>query len=518
MLRLPPTSISLSTQDVELHLHQAEICHGLLKQGFKKSDVFRYLDDFRQAVASQNKPQPPFDLKTPSTVDLQLQRSESVDADSRAARSNRQASSQSSKSDASSRSSSYITPPEPSDEETAGFTPCSDESLLSPELPPVPKLVNQHAPRKSSLLRFAEPASPNISSPESDNRTVISATAFVSASTKKYRKRSNTYPYQSSERESTSEASTQEQLRQHFTRLSLEQSTEDDDSREMVRLVYGRHRGDTDNPSPPFASPIGSPSHVDNFMGYYDGNLEQWSSRPRDSSSQNGDQQTLADISSSPPFPMTPSRHSVRHLPTSSTSNDIPTTPSPIRNAMPPPPLTDPRHYRQQLDGDSFSVYNDALPADSQPQTPAELSRQTLITEREAAYTAPPGMIHTPGRRQARIGWDREPGEPSPTTWALSIRDRRQRELARGVRAEGVRLNRLRMRDEAMFTQQPAETDGRPAREPLTQLQEDPWRDDLDADRVGEENFEDLAGVGHPRVMRAMSGNARFDIWEVGGR
>jgi hypothetical protein len=97
----------------------------------------------------------------------------------------------------------------------------------------------------------------------------------------------------------------------------------------------------------------------------------------------------------------------------------------------------------------------------------------------------------------------------------MTLRERRTRELTRSVRAEGVRLNRLMMRDEAMFTQRgfrtAAAANGDAVIEALPQIPDDIWRDNLDADRVGEENFEAELDVGGRRVMRAVSGNARLD-------
>lgn len=49
MIRLPPTGISLSTSDLDYHLHQIDIYHGLLKQGFRKKDVMRFFEEQRKS-------------------------------------------------------------------------------------------------------------------------------------------------------------------------------------------------------------------------------------------------------------------------------------------------------------------------------------------------------------------------------------------------------------------------------------------------------------------------------------
>jgi len=85
-------------------------------------------------------------------------------------------------------------------------------------------------------------------------------------------------------------------------------------------------------------------------------------------------------------------------------------------------------------------------------------------------------------------------------------------------------LQRLRVRDESLFAQRAFEANeagggvhgDRNRVLMLHQTPDDSWRDDLDADRVGEENFEAGAQVSQRRVMRVVSGNARFEGWEGG--
>ena len=170
-----------------------------------------------------------------------------------------------------------------------------------------------------------------------------------------------------------------------------------------------------------------------------------------------------------------------------------PSTDSPVSLPKPPPSTpapslprnrparTDPRTlHRQSRQGSSISIYNDSLPAAMQPQTPADLSRGQILTEYEAAYTAPPGMMGMASagipRRHAEGGGDGtlEPGEQSPTVRSARMRQWRGRELRRSVRVEAVR-----MRQDFV--------DG------LNRDQS--WRQDLDEHRVGEENFAEAGGM-----------------------
>jgi hypothetical protein len=65
--------------------------------------------------------------------------------------------------------------------------------------------------------------------------------------------------------------------------------------------------------------------------------------------------------------------------------------------------------------------------------------------------------------------------------------------MLRGVRAETVRVQRTRTRDEATVT---------------LGARDEIWRAELDVDRVGEENFETDSEMSRGRGMRVVSGNA----------
>ena len=100
---------------------------------------------------------------------------------------------------------------------------------------------------------------------------------------------------------------------------------------------------------------------------------------------------------------------------------------------------------------------------------------------------------------------------------AMGSRERRARELMRGVRVEGARLQRLREQDRERIARgldgndEVTGLDG-PGPAIVTYL----WRDGLEGDRVGDENWEE-SGEWSPRRrngMRVTSGNARDRWWE----
>ncbi|KAI1629351.1 hypothetical protein EDD37DRAFT_661313 [Exophiala viscosa] len=525
MIRLPPTSISLSEGDVEFHLGQAQTYYGLLKQGYKKHDVARYLDDYREAAIDLTAQSSIGFRPVPSTFDLACRQvikgSEHVDE---ATQHSNQFTDQASNSESTQPSASSLNPiarsfsedygtivqQEPSETEDV-----DDQESVSP-VPFIPQIqLARHAPRKSSLLRFAEAASPERKSEQTPASLSVTRNGI-----KSYRRRSLTYPYRSSEVDAQALISTsQESLVEQLDRMSVRQtSTQSEPNME-------------DLDSMPFELPPAL-SSTSTSWSFYDDLVPRPRSDDQDtgggqtarrSSSLLGHARPAVYLPSSPPYAASPVDNPSQEDPTT-TSPDLPTTPTPIRNAM-TYARTEPRHHRHHyLDGGSFSVYNDSLPASSQPQTPADLSRGRLVAQNDAAYTAPPGMVRAGSAsvsNQDGNRWDGNVGEQSPTVRAINLRERRNRELQRSVRAEGVRLQRLRMRDEALFTQgtaaanPPARGIGTGEGAPGEMLQ-DIWRDDLDADRVGEENFEPELDVTRPRTMRVVSGNARFEGWEGG--
>lgn len=534
MIRLPPTSIALSEGDVDLHLRQAQTYYGLLQQGYKRQDIARYLSDYQKAVLGLTAQDSiDFALPVPSTFDLACRQIiKSSEQDDDGTEYSNLGTAQSSNADSTDVSASSVklisrlsSGEYAHNEQQVPFKieDADDQESFSP-VSFVPQMqVNRHAPRKSSLLRFAKAASPER---KSEKTPTSSPTG---KGIKSYRRRSLTYPYRSSEPDAPAlNSSSQDSLIEELDRISLRQTStqSEPNMQELDSIPFVL--------PPPLSStstswsfyddmvPLSLPAdhHPDNDHGQA---FSTAPGTPRRSSSLLGQAGPAVYLPSSPPRPASAS-DSPRQGEPLSASPERPTTPTPIRNAA-EYARTEPRRHRHlYLDGGSFSVYNDSLPASSQPQTPADLSRGRLVTQHDAAYTAPPGMIR-PGSasisNQDGSRWDSNQGEQSPTVRAISLRERRNRELQRSVRAEGVRLQRLRMRDEAMFTQRTLDTnqqaDGVGIGEgPRAELLQDIWRDDLDADRVGEENFEPELDVTRPRVMRVVSGNARFDGWEGG--
>ena len=235
-----------------------------------------------------------------------------------------------------------------------------------------------------------------------------------------------------------------------------------------------------------------------------------------------GDRRSISDsdISSSPPgHSMAMATAGIRRVPPSPTLPPMPETPTPARPAR--GARTEPRQPRHQLDGTSFSVYNDTIPTEAQPQTPADLSRHYRLTEQDAAYTAPPGVLHTgsPTRRPRFTTADLEvgPGEQTPMARAMGSRERRARELMRSVRAEGVRLQRLREQDRQLIARGlDGNEEMRDRGGPGPVVAPELWRDDFEGDRVGDENWEgngEWSARGRDG-MRVVSGNARDRLWE----
>ena len=525
MIRLPPTSISLSEGDVDFHLQQAQTYYGLLKQGYKKHDVARYLDDYREAAIDLTN-QSSIDFRpVPSTFDLACRRVfKSSEHDEKTTQHSDEDNKQTSDPESTQLSASSLNPIARSFSDDYGTIvqqePFETEDVHDQESVSLVSFIPQmqltrHAPRKSSLLRFAEAVSPERQSEQTPTSLSVARNGI-----KSYRRRSLTYPYRSSEVDAQALISTsQDSLVEELDRLSLRQtSTQSEPNMQELDSM-------------PFELPPALSSTSTSWSFYDDLVLRprsddqdpDGSHTPRRSSSLLGRARPTIYPPSSPPYAASPLDGPPQDDPTS-TSPELPTTPTPIRNAT-TYSRTEPRHHRHHyLDGGSFSVYNDSLPASSQPQTPADLSRGRLVAQNDAAYTAPPGMVRAGSAsvsNQDGNRWDGNVGEQSPTVRAISLRERRNRELQRGARAEGVRLQRLRIRDEAMFAQDTA-TANPPARGmgigegARGETLQDIWRDDLDADRVGEENFEPELDVTRRGTMRVVSGNARFEGWEGG--
>ncbi|EXJ67772.1 uncharacterized protein A1O5_09118 [Cladophialophora psammophila CBS 110553] len=521
MIRLPPSSLSISESDIDFHVRQTEIYQGLLRQGFKKEDIIRYLNDYRKTAADAVYPGlPGFDLSILSTTELSYLRprpspQESDQGEFKIESPALRGSSESTDEPVSCFPDLSGDTGEPQDNTPESLAHQGEDSQdrrpMSPALPVPTVHINRHAPRKSSLLRFAEAVSPERLSADPEEAKTVPA-PMVTPIRRNYKRRSHTYPYQSSERDSVTDTLTQDHILDGINRISLD-DTADSAPFERTPPLWTTARTQSAQDIM-FASPVLDSPPGDGSADAYNNNPADRTLERRRSSDLLGHMYSITDMSSSPPLPMTPARDDSEQQHASPSSTQLPITPTPIRNAA-ALPRTEPRPSRHRYpDGNVYTVYNDSFPASSQPQTPADISRYPLITEQDAAYTAPPGMLRIGSASvsyHGREGWDQEAAQQSPTARAISLRDRRNRELMRSVRAAGVRLQRLRIRDESRFTQQALQGDdaanGRTRAETFPLTSDDMWRDELEADRVGEENFE--AG-NEARVMRVVSGNARF--------
>ncbi|KAK5088901.1 hypothetical protein LTR05_003124 [Lithohypha guttulata] len=450
MIHLPATGIDISQDDLNSHLLQLDIYQGLLKQGFKKREIIEY---FKNRAAEEEAVEARTDFSDPVPTTLELCNKPPV--------ASKQEDSCSPTTEHASSSSSNVSPPEVS-------LPMRDKATGAPgTMSQKQHVVNrQHAPRQSSLLRFVR----EVSSEESVKDNTKPRTLFSPQLNITYRPRSQTYSYDQSEmddddvdREDNMDDSELEHL--HLDHELVPTSAES--NRTTVRIVSNLR---------PEAETF-TPLHVQ---------------QERENHTCKGkakvDDDTAISISddislpSSPPLLPLNKSASVR----SPSLPRIPRTPS---------GTTRQDVHQRYLDG-SFTVYDDSVPARYQPQTPADLSRGQLLTDFHAAYTAPPGMIRSPAFFQGQyLHGPRQPsGDQSPAARAQSIRERRQREFSRGARVERLRVTRM--------------SNGMPLPGiDQTNNFDNIWRDDLDADGVGEENFEDLTLAQAFRRLRVLSGN-----------
>ena len=433
MLRLPATSIDLSEQDVSFHLHQIDIYHGLLKQGFKKADVIRYIRDHNKAKETRAAETHIF--LAPSTVDLALSNTGSQ--------------------------VTHVSPP-PSGDAKSALTPnesgVAEDSTPSPvDLLWKPAERNTshdlgHAPRKSSMLRFSEVASSSASeeaeSPVHFPRTPRSAIT--------YRPRTDTYSYNESD--------------------VFDSDVLDTKTSEAGDGIDSPGRSELRADAEAFVPGRAPRSEGTAFTIYEDDTAEDM-------------------------FLITPEN------PEGSSSLQ-PLFTTPPRQARITTRVVQSASRSRQLDG-HFSVYNDAAPSLTQPETPADLERNSRAsTAYSMAFTAPPGRVRSPGSQRHRTMVYEDAGSQTPTARAIFMRERRARELRRGIQVETARLDRLRLSD----TSEDRENAG-PADASDTDVAVD-WRNDLEADRVGDENWE-IAPMTHDGFeqlgrIRTLSGNARI--------
>lgn len=326
-----------------------------------------------------------------------------------------------------------------------------DEVLNVAQLP--------HAPRQSSLLKFSKMVSSDSSMEETPLPVPFSPRSQIT-----FRPRSQTYSYEQSERDSedlVSHEATEMPILEHLSLYETPVPDSIDSNRTTIRVVSNlRPEAESFTPSNVRQSP---------FEG--------------DSSSPESD---VRSFPSSPPI-------AAQRL--------IPEESSPV---LPPNPVTPSRQIRGTaasqtrsrhafLDG-AFTIYNDSVSRELQPQTPADLQRQPFSSIFNPAYTAPPGLLRSP------VSQARDITDLSPTAHAIQIRERRRREYERSTRLNQQSTRPRRTRDGSILV------------EPAFDIVRDGdlWRDELEADSVGEENFEDYDSHGSTgRHMRAVSGNRR---------
>ena len=481
MLRLNPTSISLSDKDIQDHLQQIDLYHELLKQGFKKKQIMQYYAEHKAQVATRHAP---FELPpTPSTVQMMQ------------------------------------TPYKAKAEEQDYNDECPQASPASPGSPP--HAVNI-VPRKTSLLRFARTASsdsPDHHSTETDD-SQLDPEFVTSPRTQaaKFKRRTSTTSFEISEEDGRTEeegdSSCISEIDEGVSQLNLSSSP----NASKTEVLSPFATGELFSPGTRRKSPVSSPLRPD---------AEEFTPRllppPFSSSRRVSNPEHLP---SSPPVPGTSDTQetasstlttlvnaglasilpSERLIPSSQTNapshysnvmdtvhvfdtqglNARPTTPPRSSVAI---LQSEPRRRPQHnLDGSlPFVIYNDNAPQDTQPQTPADISRRPPLTDRDVRYTAPPGRIRTMTRSHFnQLSTVHEPGEQSPTVRAIGIRERRAREIRRGVRMAEVRVQQERAEENVRQQQEETEdnTIGIAAR-----IERALRQNGLETDRTGEENF-----------------------------
>lgn len=436
MIRLRPTSIALSERDLQSHLRQIDLYQHLLAEGFKKEQIRKYYDEqqtlrrgqenLQDEVGSQNS-----SYKSGENVDelLELDSGDSIP----------------------------VAPPQiklsgkPVSGQNEARPDKTQVSSMNSSTAPQPTSFHRSTVRQSSLLRIMHNASQASSESPGHFREPDSPEFLTSTNTsgRYYRARSLTCSWLESEADLNliSGNSRYQHLTEQFNDMSLNSRAEPDVSEIM----------DESFTSVPNASRVGSPleysEHVDS-TSHISANIE-FRNRPvtpvRRSSliatriTSPASSESKSSVSLPPLLEATPSTSQYGHL-----------------------PRTEPRNFNNRSLHSTISVYNDAVPASMQPQTPADLARSPMLTHRDAAYTAPPGNVSR-SRPSLPIN------QGSPTNRAAEIRHRRTREFLRSGQVEALRSARILADAEHGILQDNDE--------------DTLWRDELDADRVGEENF-----------------------------
>lgn len=444
MIRLPPTGIDISQNDLNFHLQQLDIYQGLLKQGFKKNEIIKY---FKDQSTTTDKDEA-VDV-IPSTVELCASSKESMLLES-----GRNALDASSPDPLHGRRSPSLTPEQPTGRDNSRTSSTQHMSLAG----------KGYTPRQSSLLQYSRGVSSDTASDGSEPGTRI---PFSPRANIRYRPRSQTYSHEQSEMDENDFIYMTNTSLLDLHHLSLDDDLVPASTVGATIRVISDLRPEAESFTPTSLHGLNT-EQIDSLKG---------------KEKADSDESETSSLPSSPPlFPVHRSQRSPS-LPRA------PRTPATLQTTE---PVTARR--QQFLDG-TFTIYDDSLPARLQPQTPADISHGPVLNATNAAFTAPPGMLRSPLPFQGTyVHGTRQPsGDQSPTTRALLIRERRQREFDRGARVEELRVNRVRT--DQTLEDMPAIKDF--------------WRDDLDADGVGEENFDESFYSADARRLRTISGNRR---------
>jgi hypothetical protein len=310
-----------------------------------------------------------------------------------------------------------------------GCTNCH-MSALSPQMSPPQVPYTQRAVRHSSLLRFAQNAESldDTSSPEAELTQPSQILESPKSHVVTYRPRSRTYPWVESEADDDLPAGTTHYCFpvDEFADLTIGQP--------HTPYIPPKSRISTSlRADAREFTPLTLPSPLRSATSLVSSQSEHQAELPRI---------TPTLISREPPV-TPPRRSSLAYQLRSSNGHlnspmssvvlpaALPATPSPVR--ISPSTHTEPPTYHGYGGSSRLVIYNDHLPSTQQPQTPADLARQSMLTDREAAYTAPPGQV---GRRRV-ISQD-----TSPTTRSRELRTRWTREYERAEIVERERDQR----------------------------------------------------------------------------
>lgn len=462
MIRLPATGISISQVDLNQHFSQLDIYQGLRRQGFKREQIVRYLEQQRNNEQQQRKTSLLSEPScAPSTLDLYTQTHSVIEHDSP-------------------KILEFATLPAeertPTSQYSGGLEVHKNNTKLdsfeseNTQSPATFPEAGQHVPRQSSLLRFAEV----LSTESSLGRHTTDKTA-ISPRTIKYRSRSLTYSYDQSVPDDDDEIHIDSSEATVIDKL--EHIAIDD---EIVEECA------SSRPAIPMSSTLSA--EAEPFVPSRSSFPSADKGKRRASTPQSS-----RDSSSSPVL------RTVRRVST-------PELPSLCDSRLPSAP---PRTLSQQHSDGLLRVYDDFCPAHAQPQTPAEIDRTVWFNEYNTAYTAPPGKLRSPVRygRQSNHD-DRWPllRERTASQRAHVMHSRRQRQPHMIARTDGL----IRDRETETVNASRNGLDGTREESNLQERAARLWRGDFDTQDAGGENEDvDVDSTVWAGRIRAVSGNTR---------